>query len=51
MDQLTVLEELGGRWDFGWPMCFGCQIDEKNLRWYQVESRARRLDEVACVSE
>jgi hypothetical protein len=32
-------------------MYSGCQMNGKNLRWYQVECRARRSDEVACVSE
>jgi hypothetical protein len=32
MDQLTVLEESQGRWDFRLPMCFGYQIGEKNVR-------------------
>lgn len=32
-------------------MCFGYQIDGKDLRWSAMESRARRLGEVACVSE
>ena len=51
MDQLTALEEPQRQLDFQLPKWFDYQMDEKNDRWYQVESRARRSNEVACVSE
>ena len=51
MDQLTVLEVLRGQSDFLWLMCLGYQIDGKEFRWCRMESRARRSNGVACVSE
>ena len=50
MNQLTALEEPQRQLDFQLPKWFDYQMDEKNDRWYQVESRARRSNEVACVS-